>query len=73
MRNQTLALVLFASLFVGCLTPTDGKTDDTGEADADGGSSSVGACVLGGVCYDGIAYGECMGFGGTDWYADGCP
>jgi hypothetical protein len=29
--------------------------------------------VLAGVCYDGMAYGECMEFGGTDWFADCCP
>jgi hypothetical protein len=49
----------------------DVDADD--DSDSDGGSSPVGGCVFEGVCVDGMAYGECMDFGGTHWYADGCP
>ena len=57
-------------------TATDADADADADADEDGdddGDASVGGCVIAGECVEGIAYGECMAFGGTDWYAEGCP
>ena len=56
----------------GCPEDEEADADTDADADADA-DSEIGGCVIGGACVDGIAYGECMAFGGTTWYAEGCP
>ena len=51
--------------------------DATGASSTDGGDDDgvvdgLGGCDFDGECTDGLAIGECTGFGGV-WLADGCP